>query len=81
MEVEVPTKHLIAALTRQHHLHAQGLDLAGHEEHGGGRADGGGVKRLNMVNHVANGVNALLRACKRTMSAFAQAQTKQTLCI
>mmetsp|Transcript_22956 Transcript_22956/g.58660 ORF Transcript_22956/g.58660 Transcript_22956/m.58660 type:complete len:622 (+) Transcript_22956:436-2301(+) len=60
VEVQVAAKHLVRALARQHHLHAQRLDLARHEEHGGGGADGGGVKGLHVVDHVTDGVNALL---------------------
>jgi hypothetical protein len=60
VEVEVAAEDLIGALSGQHHLHAQGLDLAGHEEHGRAGADGGHVVRLHMVDHLRQRVQSLL---------------------
>ena len=66
VEVEVPPEDLVAALARQHHLHAQGLDLATHEEHRGGRADGGNIVSLDVVDDVRDGVDSLLQEGRRT---------------
>ena len=41
VEVQVAAEHLVRPLARQHHLDAHGLDAAGHEVHGRGRADRG----------------------------------------
>lgn len=36
------------------------LDFPAHQEHGCGGSDGGGVEGLQVIDHVSNGVNALL---------------------
>ena len=59
VEVEVAGQSLVSTLSRHDHLNTHGLDLARKEEHRRSRADGGDVVRLEMVNHVRNGVDAL----------------------
>jgi len=62
VEVQVAPKHLIATLATQHHLHAHGLDLPRHQEHGRAGADGCHVKRLHMVHYVPDCINPVLHA-------------------
>mmetsp|Transcript_11166 Transcript_11166/g.35629 ORF Transcript_11166/g.35629 Transcript_11166/m.35629 type:complete len:355 (-) Transcript_11166:755-1819(-) len=60
VEVEVAAERLVGALAGEHHLDAHRLDLAAHEEHGGGGADGGDIVGLEVVDDVVDGVHALL---------------------
>ena len=60
VEVEVATKDLVRALSRQHHLHTQSLDFACHEEHGRAGSDGGHVVSLHMVDHLRQSVQSFL---------------------
>lgn len=52
VEVQVATEDLIGALSRQHHLHTQSLDLPGHQEHRRAGSDGGHVVSFHMVDHL-----------------------------
>eukprot|EP00955_Chlamydomonas_euryale_P036273 350389-Chlamydomonas_euryale.AAC.4 len=60
VEVEVATKDLVCAFARQNHLHPERLDLSRHEEHGRRCTNRRRVKRLNVVDHIGDGVDALL---------------------
>mmetsp|Transcript_21869 Transcript_21869/g.73588 ORF Transcript_21869/g.73588 Transcript_21869/m.73588 type:complete len:200 (-) Transcript_21869:868-1467(-) len=60
VEVEVAREGLVRALPREHHLDAQALDLARQQKHGRPRPNGGHVVRLKVVDHVRDGVDALL---------------------
>lgn len=60
MEVQVTTEHLIGPFARQHHLDAHRFNLARHQIHRRGGADGGDVISFDVVDHVADGVQAFL---------------------
>mmetsp|Transcript_47141 Transcript_47141/g.124201 ORF Transcript_47141/g.124201 Transcript_47141/m.124201 type:complete len:620 (-) Transcript_47141:169-2028(-) len=64
VEVEVAGEGLVGALARHDHLDAHRLDLAREEEHGRARAYGGHVVRLQVVDDVRDGVDALVD-CER----------------
>lgn len=60
VEVEVAAQELVGALPGQHHLHAQRLDLASHQEHGRAGPDRRHVVRLVVVDHLLDRVDAVL---------------------
>jgi hypothetical protein len=60
VEVQVARQRLVGALAAHDHLDAHRLDLAREKEHRGARADGGDVVRLEVVDDVRDGVDALL---------------------
>lgn len=60
VEVEVASEELVGALAGDDHLDPERLDLARHEEHGRARPDRRHVVRLRVVDHVLNGINAVL---------------------
>ena len=60
--LSVPAEDLVGALPREDHLDAVRLDLARHEEHGCGGADGGRVERLEVEDHIRYGVQPVLQS-------------------
>ncbi len=60
VEVEVAAEQLVGAFAREHHLDAHGLDVTGHQIHGGGGADGGDVIGLEVIDDVPQGIQAFL---------------------
>mmetsp|Transcript_21332 Transcript_21332/g.35926 ORF Transcript_21332/g.35926 Transcript_21332/m.35926 type:complete len:333 (+) Transcript_21332:80-1078(+) len=60
VKVQVPRERFVGAFPRHDHLDAHGLDLAAQQKHGGARANGGDVVRLQVVNHVGHRVQAFL---------------------
>ena len=60
VEVEVAAEELVGALTGQHHLHPQRLDLASHQEHGRAGTDRRHVVGLVVVDHLLDRVDAVL---------------------
>ena len=60
VEVEVPSEGLISSLSRHDHLDPHCLDLTCEQKHGRTSTDGGHVIRLEVIDHVRDGVDALL---------------------
>ena len=63
-ELEVPAKELVGAFPGQHHLNPERLDLARHQEHRRARTYGRHVVRLVVVDHLLDGVDAILNRTK-----------------
>ena len=60
VKIEVAAEDLVGALAREHHLDAHRTDDAGQEIHRRGGAHGGDVVGLDEIDHIAQGVKALL---------------------
>lgn len=78
VEVEVSTKDLVTALTREYHLDAHSLDLAAEQVHGCTGAHGSHVVSFEVEDDVANGIEALLDSegvlvvdCAKVLSCMA----------
>ena len=61
VEVEVAAQELVGALPREHHLDAQRLDLARHQEHGRAGPDRRHVVGLVVIDHLLDRVDPVLR--------------------
>eukprot|EP00963_Diacronema_lutheri_P010804 scaffold1204_cov313-Pavlova_lutheri.AAC.8 len=61
VEVEISTKHLIAAFPAQDHLDSRRFDLPRHEEHGSGGTNGGHIVGLRVIDHVRNRIDPFLK--------------------
>ena len=62
VEVEVATEDLVGTLTTQNHLDTHGLDLTGEQVHGGRGTDSGDIVGLEVVDHVREGIEAVLNS-------------------
>ena len=60
VEVQVAAEHLVGPFARQHHLDPQGADATGHQVHGRGRAHGGHVEGLQVMDDVRQRVESFL---------------------
>ncbi len=60
VEVEVATEQLVGTFAGEHHLDPHRLDVAGHQIHRGGGADGGDVIGLEVIDDVAQSIQTLL---------------------
>ena len=60
VEVEVATEQLVGAFAGEHHLDPHRLDVAGHQVHGRGGADGGDVIGLEVIDDIPQGIQTLL---------------------
>ena len=60
VEIEVSAEYFVGTFAREHHLDAHRLDDASEQIHRSGCAHGGYVVGFDVINHVANGVEALL---------------------
>jgi hypothetical protein len=60
VEVEVAAQELVGALPREHHLDAQRLDLARHQEHGRAGPDRRHVVGLVVIYHLLDRVDPVL---------------------
>ena len=60
VEVEVAAEQLVGAFAGEHHLDPHRLDVAGHQIHGRGGADGGDVIGLEVIDDVPQGIQPFL---------------------
>ncbi len=64
VKVKIATKDFIRAFTREHHLHTQCLDFAGHQEHGCACTDGGHIICFCVVDHIWDSIQSILQKPK-----------------
>lgn len=62
VEVKVATEDLVGTLTTQNHLDTHGLDLTGEQVHGSRGTNGGHIVGLEVVDHVREGIEAVLNS-------------------
>lgn len=60
MEIQIATEHFVRTLAGQHHLDTHRLDFTRHQVHWRGGANGGDVVGFDVINHVADGIQAFL---------------------
>ncbi|MPM06491.1 hypothetical protein SDC9_52792 [bioreactor metagenome] len=60
VEIEVTAENFIGSFAGKYHFHAHRFDDAGEEVHRGTGTDGGYIVGLDVVNHVADGIQSFL---------------------
>ena len=61
MEIEIAAKHFIGSFAAKHHLDAHTLDDTGQQIHRSGCTDRRNIIGLNVVDHIAQGIQSLLK--------------------
>ncbi len=72
VEVQVTAKDLVGTFSREHHLHAHGLDAPRQQVHRRGCANGGDIVSLHMPDHLRNRIQPFLEAVAKTVMHGAQ---------